>query len=67
MRTKPLDATPQLVNTRTLADRWGVNPRTVLRVCRLHAVPEIRLCEGGRILYPCDSIRALERSLFHRN
>jgi len=67
MRPKPLDATPQLVNTRTLAERWGVTSRTVLRACRIHDIPEIRLCDGGRILFPCDCIRQLEKELFGRN
>jgi hypothetical protein len=55
------------VNTRLLAERWAVDPRTVLRVCRFHHIPEIRLRDGGRILYSCEKISALERQIFGRN
>jgi hypothetical protein len=44
-----------------------VDPRTVLRICRYHAIPEQQLIEGGRILYPREAIEDLERSIFHAN
>lgn len=66
MKAPPLllDSTQILVNTTILAARWNVDRRTVLRVCRLHEVEEIRLRPGGRVLFPRDMIEALEADLF---
>ena len=66
MRRQPLalDKSQILVTTRILADRWSVNPRTVLRVCRVHNLQEIRLQIGGRIFFPREEIEALELQLF---
>ncbi len=69
MRRKLLSLPPEqvTVNTAQLSDRWGVSRRTVIRVCRIHAVKEIPLVEGGRILYPRDDIEELEAKLFGWN
>jgi hypothetical protein len=56
-----------LVNTRTLAERWGVNPRTVIRICRIHDVEEITLVPHGRILYARGDVEQLESQLFGVN
>jgi len=62
-RKRSLPATPLLVNTHTLAVRWQVCPRTVLRVCRLHALAELRLTAHGRILFLITQVAALETEL----
>ena len=67
MRGKPLsvDSKQILVNTRILADRWAVNTKTVLRVCRVHQVQEIRLQTRGRVFFMRDAVEALEAELFN--
>jgi hypothetical protein len=69
MRPKPLPlpATQILVNTRTLAERWGVDPRTAIRICRFHELAEITMVPGGRILYARGDVEDLETQLFGVN
>jgi hypothetical protein len=62
-RQRSLPATPLLVDTRTLAIRWAVCPRTVLRVCRYHGKTEVRLTPHSRILFLLTEIDPLEREL----
>jgi len=50
-----------------LADRWGIDTRTVIRLCRYHEIREIQLVPGGRILYPRSEIETLEEALFRPN
>jgi len=50
-----------------LADRWSVDPRTVLRICRYHELTEIQLRDGGRILFPREQVEALEAKIFSCN
>ena len=64
---KRLDNNPILVTTRTLADRWAVDPRTALRACRFHELKEVRLRPGGRILFCLDAVLKIERDIIGEN
>ncbi len=69
MQTKrlPLEPAAILVNTRTLADRWSVNSRTVLRICRHYELTEIKFLVSGRILFLREEIETLEAKIFRLN
>ncbi len=69
MKPKPLSL-PEgqiLVNTRLLTDRWGINQRTVIRLCRYHGLSEIQMVPKGRLLFFAEEISELERKLFGWN
>lgn len=55
-----LEAKPQYINTTMLAERWQCCTRTVLRICREHALAEIRFRRRGRINFRVSDIEALE-------
>jgi len=59
--------TRTLIDTRTLAERWGVSPRTVLRYCRYGDLPEVQFVAGGKLFFRVDDVAGLELQLFSRN
>jgi hypothetical protein len=63
----PLDPNALLVNSRVLADRWGVCERTVIRICRENRIAEIQLRPGGRLLFDRDAVEEFEAEAFHWN
>jgi 5'-deoxynucleotidase YfbR-like HD superfamily hydrolase len=69
MKLKPLPLPPDqiLVNTRTLAKRWGVDARTVLRIARFHDLAEYCLVDDGRVMLAREDVDALESEIFKWN
>jgi len=55
-----------LVDTRTLAERWGVSMRTVLRYCRIYELPEVRFIPTGKLFFREADIAELEKRVFLR-
>jgi len=62
--TMPNPQARTLIDTRTLALRWGVDQRTVLRYCRFSGVPRVRFSDYGKVFYRVHDIAALEQRIF---
>ena len=59
--------TRTLIDTHTLALRWTVSPRTVLRYCRYGELSEIQFTPTGKLFFRVEDVAALELQLFCRN
>jgi len=63
----PLDPSTVLVNSRVLAERWGVCERTAIRICREHGITPFQLRRGGRLLFDRGAVEDFEADAFHWN
>lgn len=59
----PLEAEPVLTTTTDLSRRWHCCTRTVLRLCRFHALTEVRFRERGRVFFLRAEVVNLEKDL----
>lgn len=60
----PNPETRTLIDTRTLALRWGIDQRTVLRYCRLSGIQRVRFMKTGKVFFRVHDIAAFERRIF---